>query len=363
MSLQNEHSISRKCCNAKAHSMYFLHITQGLNLPPINTIILIGYNLKMKKFIKKRLKLNKLFKSEDSRFILANSLKISSVYLLTSLFAVYAIWLVLSLNNIFFEANGFLGIEDLKSVYFDFIAAKIMHNVAYVFVFNIILFFAGIYLTKILLRPFEIIGEYCSNAIENKHEVYNPDTFSDYKLLTRFSEFFFQYILEARKNKKLIPNTIPPIFSKIHGPVFDRVFFFHFALFISIITLVSSIFLVVITTDSYDSMVELALKAIPNAGSNVAYFLKNQKFIFESVQIYSITILILSYFFLAFHLYTKVSGPVFGFFSTMRSFLKGNYSARVHLVGYPHIRPFSRAFNKFLDAICRELDVEESIEK
>jgi len=317
----------------------------------------------MKKSIAKRLKLNKLFKGEDSKFFLANSLKVSSVYLLTSVFAIYSIWLVLSLNNVFFEANGFMGIEELKNVYFDFIAARVLHNVAYVFGFYIILFFAGMYLTKVLLRPFEIIGDYCTNVIDNKNEVYNPDTFSDYKLLTRFSEFFFQYISDARKNKELTSNTIPPTFSKIHGPVFDRVFFFHFTLFISIITLVSSIFLMVITTDSYDSMVELAVKTIPNTGNNVAYFLKNQKFLFESVQIYSICILVISYFFLAFHLYSKVSGPVFGFFSTMRSFLKGNHSARVHLVGYPHIRPFSRAFNKYLDAVCRELEVEEENQK
>ena len=217
----------------------------------------------MKKSISKRLKINKLFKGEESKFILANSLKVSAVYLLTSSFALYTIWLVLSLNNVFFEANGFMGIDELKSAYFDFIAGRVLHNAAYVFSFYIILFFAGMYLTKVLLRPFEIIGDYCTDAAENPNAIYNPDTFSDYKLLTRFSEYFFLYISEARKSKKLVTNTIPPTFSKIHGPVFDKVFFFHFALFISIITLVSSMFLMAITTDTYGSMVELAVKTIP----------------------------------------------------------------------------------------------------
>jgi hypothetical protein len=317
----------------------------------------------MKKSIVKRLKLNKLFKGEDSKFFLSNGLKVSSVYLLTALFAIYAIWLVLSLNNVFFEANGFMEIAELRSAYFDFITGRILHNVSYVFLFYIILFFSGMYLTKILLRPFEIISVYCTNAIENKNEIYNPDTFSDYKLLTRFSEFFFQYISESRKNKKLTSNTVPPTFTKVHGPVFDKVFFFHFSLFISIIALTSSILLMVITTNSYDSMVELAIKTIPNSGHNVAYFMKNQKFIFDSIQIYSICILVVSYLLLAVHLYSKVSGAVFGFFSTMRAFVKGNHAARVHLVGYPHIRPYSRAFNKYLDAICREMEDEEKSNK
>lgn len=307
--------------------------------------------------IVKHLKLNKLFKSGDSKFILLNAFKVSSIYFLVSIFVIYALWLILSLNSVFFETNAFLGVEELQSLYFDFIVNRVFHISGYVFAFYIILFFLGIYLSKVLLRPFEIIGEYTAQAIEDKTALYNPDVFSDYKLLTRFSEFFFQYISDARKKKALEPNSIPPTFTKIRGPVFDRVFFFHFSLFISIIVLVSAIFLIIITNDTYESMIDLALQTIPNSNHNVAYFMKNQKYLFESVMYYSIALLVLSYTLLAFHLYSKVSGAVFGFFSTMRSFLKGNHHARIHLVGYPHIRPYSRAFNKYLDAICREINV------
>ncbi|MBC75544.1 MAG: hypothetical protein CME64_05955 [Halobacteriovoraceae bacterium] len=52
--------------------------------------------------------------------------------------------------------------------------------------------------------------------------------------------------------------------------------------------------------------------------------------------------------FLSTHLYGKVNGAVFGFFSTMRAFMKGDHKARVHLLGYNHIRPFGRAFNQYL---------------
>lgn len=309
----------------------------------------------VKSFVK-QLKLNKLFQADETKFILGNALKVAFVYLVTASFTIYSIWLILSLNNVFIEANGLSNFMELKTVYFDFIASQVLDNFIYIFVFFILLFFAGIYLTKILLRPFEIIGDYCARAIDDKNAVYNPDLFSDFKILTRFSEFFFQYISEARRKGELGTNTIPPTYTKVHGPVFDRVFFFHFSLFVSIIAIVSSVLILFITFDSYSSMVDLALSTIKLNSNNVSYYLRNQKFLFESIQIYSIIILIISYGLLALHLYAKVSGAVFGFFSTMRSFLKGNHSARIHLVGYPHIRPYSRAFNKFLDAVCREIE-------
>jgi hypothetical protein len=35
----------------------------------------------------------------------------------------------------------------------------------------------------------------------------------------------------------------------------------------------------------------------------------------------------------------------------MRSFMKGNHSSRVHLVGYTHLREYTRKLNKYLDYI------------
>ena len=305
-----------------------------------------------------KLKLLKLFKSDDSKFILGTALKVALIYLVSAFLVFYLIWLVLSMNNVFFEANGYLDFDGMESVFFDFVGARITQNFSYVVIFFILLFFAGVYLAKILLRPFKIIGDFCERAYENSNEIYNPDIFSDYKLLTRFSEFFFLYIKEARQNKELKKNVIPPSFTKVHGPSFDRVFFFHFILFISMIAISSSIFITFITSEIYNSMVELAVTTIPKSGKEVAYFLENQEFIFESIQYAAIFVLVCAYLTVAFHLYGKVSGAVFGFFSTMRSFMKGNHKARIHLVGYPHIRPYSRAFNKYLDQVCREIEKE-----
>ena len=313
----------------------------------------LQYNKHMKL---KDFRWKKLFQSEDSRFALMTGLKISGLYLLTVILVMYMTWIILSLNNVFFESQGFFDTGEVRTVFYDFIMQSLWQDVIHIAIFFILLLFGGFYIARILLRPFALIGVYCENAKDNKNASYNPDIFSDFKLLTRFSEFFFVYLIDAREKKLLEPNTIPPSFQKVRGPVFDRVFFFHFSLFIGIVALVTSLFVSSMTTHIHVSMVELAIKSLPNNGNEVAYFLKNQEFLFESIRTSSIVFVVISYFSLAIHLYSRVSGAVFGFFSTMRSFMKGNSNARVHLLGYNHIRPYGRMFNKYLDQVCRELD-------
>lgn len=305
-------------------------------------------------------KLSKLFAGEDSKFLVSTALKVAGIYLVSMILVAYLLWLVLSMNNVFFEANGYPELQELREAFFDYILSNLFENLIYIFSFYIILFFAGLYTGKILLRPFDVIGKYCDEAMDNKTTSYNPDLFSDFKLLTRFSDFFFQYILEARNKKSLEPNTIPPNFSKIHQPVFDKVFFFHFFLFIGIMAIITASFVSILTYEMYDQMINLAIKTIPKSNESVAYFLKNQEYVFDSIRQFSVVIITIGYISLSFHLYSKVSGAVFAFFATMRAFMKGNHSARVHLLEYKHLRPQGRSMNKLLDHICRETLSQEN---
>ena len=40
--------------------------------------------------------------------------------------------------------------------------------------------------------------------------------------------------------------------------------------------------------------------------------------------------------------------------------MKGNYKARVHLIGYAQIRPHGRALNKYLDHVERECSKDKN---
>jgi hypothetical protein len=83
-------------------------------------------------------------------------------------------------------------------------------------------------------------------------------------------------------------------------------------------------------------------------------------FILDDIIGLTIALISFSYILLGLHLYSKVSGAAFGIFSTMRSFMKGNYSSRVHLVGFAHIREYTRKLNKYLDYIQNNFTKEQS---
>jgi hypothetical protein len=192
--------------------------------------------------------IKKLFRKEDSRFLLTTGLKFSLVFLFVTAFLVYILWIMISLNNIFFEAHGYMGIDDFRSAYLNFVTSSLWDSINFVLGFFILLFILGVYIGTILIRPFKTIGEYAAVATEDGSAEFNPEPFSDFRVLNRFSDFFFRYLKD-----------------------------------------------------------------------------------------------------MAFHLYSKVSGAAFGFFATMRGYMKGNYFARVHLLEYNHVRPYGRMLNKYLD--------------
>ncbi|MBD66170.1 MAG: hypothetical protein CME62_13240 [Halobacteriovoraceae bacterium] len=297
----------------------------------------------------KGLRLKNVFQEEDSKFLLSCGLKFALIFIVCCIFVYYVTWVVISINNVYFESYGFFSTPEFKEAFFDNALSIFYQQLPYLFAFVIVLFFSGVYVGKILIRPFEIIGDYCQKRTEGENAEYNPDLFSDYKLLTRFSEFFFRYLDHCHDHKELSTTVIPKNFTGIRGPRFEKVFFAHFLLFTGIVALIGVSFVAFMTTEIHDRIVDLALKTLDTPGPNLAYFLNNQKELLNSINYFAMLSLTLGYILLAFHLYGKVAGAVFGFFATMRAFMKGNYNARVHLIGYAQIRPHSRALNKYLD--------------
>ncbi|MFT6630531.1 MAG: hypothetical protein ACJAS4_000469 [Bacteriovoracaceae bacterium] len=308
----------------------------------------------------KKFKFSKLFKDEDSRFLLTCGVKLSGIYLVAAAFIYYAMWLILSLNSVYFESKNIGFTEELREAFLQNSLGFLYQQFPNIILFFVVLFFGGMYIGKVLLRPFEIIAHYCDSKVEDKNITYNPDIFSDYKLLTRFSEFFFRYIDERMKKKSLKPNTIAPHFSKIHSPPFERVFFFHFMVLVFMLAGFTATFIVFISTEVRSNLIDLSLKMVSIKDPTVGYFMENQSYIYDSVASVAVLIITVSYFVLSFHLYGKISGAIFAFFSTMRAFMKGNFKARVHLIGYGHIRPHGRSFNKYLDHIERECSIDHN---
>jgi hypothetical protein len=298
-----------------------------------------------------------LFRGEDSRFLLMTGIKITAISVFTFFCSFYFLLQVLRLNFVFFESKGYPKLEVLEQAWFEAVIGESLENLVYIFFFHIFLFFIGIYVGHIILRPFRKIGEYCQRVIDNPNIVYKVDDFSTYKLLTHFSEFFFEYLRESRKRGVILSNSIPPQYSGIHKPVLDRIFIFHFVFLLMIVSISSTVFIIEMINSIYSSMIGLALNTLKFDPSLTEFFLK-QNFIYDQVVFITIGITIVLYILLGMHLYSLVSGAAFGIFATMRSFMKGNYFSRVHLIGYSYIREHTRVLNKYLDYIQNNYDKE-----
>lgn len=308
-------------------------------------------------FLHPKDQLKKVFKTEDTLFMMLTGLKVSGISLGINLFVYCCIYELMRLNYAYFRAHGFPEFQG-GEVFYDYVLAEAVETLPMLFLFHIVLFFIGTYVGWLILRPFRMLAEYCEKVIENPNTVYKIDEFSTYKLLTRFSEFFFEYLRESRKKGEILTNSIPPQFSRIHKPVVDRVFMFHFGILLVIIGISCSLFIIENASGIFQNMVELASKTLPDSKQSSQFF-TNQMFIMNDMVYLTVFLITVSYLSLGFHLYDKVSGAAFGIFSTMRAFMKGNYFSRVHLLGYAYIRDNTRKLNKYLDFIQNNLDKEK----
>ncbi len=293
-----------------------------------------------------------MFRNEDTRFIMFVGLKVSGISLAISLFIYYFLFQVFRLNYAFFEAQGF-PLQD-ERLFFDYIAQEAFENAPVLFSFHIFLFFIGTYVGWLILRPFRVIGEYCEEVMDNPNAPYKIDEFSNYKLLTRFSEFFFEFLRESRKKGEITSNSIPPQYSRIHKPLLDWIFLLHFGILLIIISICSSVFIIENSSLVFHNMTDLAIGTLKDTTA-VRKFFSNQLFVLDELVLMTITLTTFFYILLGLHLYGMVSGAAFGIFSTMRSFMKGNYFSRVHLVGYAYIRDYTRKLNKYLDYLENNL--------
>jgi hypothetical protein len=202
----------------------------------------------IKDMLKKILKapiteIKRVFKTEDSRFILSVGLKVSGISFGITLIVYWFLFQIMRLNYAFFKSHGFPEFGE-GSPFFDHIIQEAVENIPLLFAFHVFLFFIGVYVGWLILRPFRTMGEYCEAVLENPSIVYNVEQFSTYSLLTRFSEFFFEFLRESRNKNMIINNSIPPQYSKIHKPVFDSIFMLHFGLLLLIISISSAVFII-----------------------------------------------------------------------------------------------------------------------
>ena len=291
---------------------------------------------------------------DEEMFKIGMGLKFLGVSVLCTISVLLFTYLLIRIDLIFFVSHGFPGALDFKDAFIDFIYSSLYDEVLWITLSGVFVFGLGYYLSSIMIRPFKVIGEYCEDKISKKNNFYSPDFFSDLKLLTSFSVFFFSKIDEGGIKGKIGSIDIPNHFTRIHKPNFEKNFFFNYLFIIAIFALMSSTGIVALNLEFRDQVADLARRFLAD-NEQATYFL-NEQFMIADIAVYFFVILhLFLYLLLGVHMYSKVATPAFAVFATMRSFLKGNYHNRVHLIGYYYLRGDCRKINKYLDHVQKNL--------
>lgn len=302
-----------------------------------------------------------MVKFKNKKFVLSEErlfkCLIGLLFVFVSLFCLVS---VILLNYIFIRSSAiFLAQHSTEKtqVFFDdlvaFITSGLVDQSWVALIVVIVAFLVGYYLANTMIRPFKLIASYCEKKT-NKKTYLSSDFISNLKLLNQISYFFFGQIDLAYAQGKLKTVEIPERFTKIHGPKFEIGFFINYFLVVIILAFISTSGIIYINS-FIQEMVVLLSKKFYIEGGPVNFYLDKQFEIMNLYLYFLVATHILAYLICGYYLYSKVAVPAFAIFATMRSFLKGNYSNRIHLVGHSYLREDCRKINKYLEAIEKEL--------
>ncbi len=291
-------------------------------------------------------------KRDDYQFYLETGLKNMVVPAVVLGIVFFVLYLIMELNSLFFLSSNYLGQVQLKDDFMAVFMGPIVDLIPLIALHFLVFFLLGLWMGRSLLRPFTKIKNYCELFVESQGRTEVPLELSEFPLLEKMVKFFFQVQRDEVLSEDGRPKSrviIPEEFSRIHGPFLNGRYYLNFFVYILVLCTFSALSIFFMTGELYEGFVEVAVNYLHTDYPKVSFFLQSQSSILEHLTLFSAILLALGYFGLSVHFYSKISTPAFGIFSSMRSYLKGQKNARVHLVGFRYLREQTREINRCLD--------------
>src|SRR5690606_12515858 len=166
-------------------------------------------------------------------------------------------WSFLRMDLYFFEAHKISTISNFQETYYDYILSTVAGEAHVVVLLLAGTLLLGLYMANMVLRPFRTLGSYCEDVIDGRKASYDQEFFSELRLLTRFSDYFFVIIAVMTNNGKLGLVDVPDKFTRIHQPVFEKAFFLKFSLFILITSIATGSAVFKVTVDIHGQNLSL----------------------------------------------------------------------------------------------------------
>lgn len=295
-----------------------------------------------------------LFSSYDSKFTIKTALLITSVPAVMLLLASYSIWLLLSLNFSYFLASGIpLDAHDVD-VFMDYLLQTQVDNFPMVGLFFIVVFFIGIFLSHIILRPFNELTTMCDELVNSKDDRIRIVGLERSKLLIKLGNFICSYF-HAKKNGRNI--SIPDELVNIKKPTMDYVFYFQFFCLIFILMSIAIGSLVLFADQLHASIIEAAINVL-KAPKGMSKFLASQQNVFDLIVLVPSLLGVFLYFFIAQVIISKIQGVTFGYVRDICEVAKGNTLRRLSPRKNDPGRKSASAINDILDILHPRIVLE-----
>ncbi len=301
-------------------------------------------------------KFSKMFSSDESRFRISVGLNVLFIFVFNSIIALLLLQELLDINYLFFsffssfspKASAASLSENFRSIYFANLFSDLWDFAPYFLGFLVTIFFWGYAISGELIRPFSQLADYCFMALEEKGRLgkLSPSLFR-LNLLNHICGLFFSSLKDARRKGSLSPVEIPDYIAEVHRPLNEWGFYLSLVFMFAVIIGVTSFFSYFAMTEIFENLINFSLEQ-SGKKAELLRFLGHLKKSFERLLFLNAILLLISYSAYAWYLKNQILNISFAVFSTFRRYLKGDYGAKIHIVGHNYIRFYTRQINRFL---------------
>lgn len=269
--------------------------------------------------------LQDIFQSQDSKFALKTAILVTMVPITMLGLIMFSLWLLTSLNHSYFIAHGLTVTGPSKETFILYLLRSQLDYLPYIALFLIAVFFLGLYLAQVALRPFNQLSMLCENVLRHDSRKLTFSGLNNKKLLVKTGYFLDDYAKSFRNKTRLV---IPKEIMEVNGPMLDWVFYFQFSVVISILTFITVFSISFFTEQLHGEITSTALSLL-KAHKGMNTFISSQSSVLQSIVLVPSALSVVIYGLIARLTISKIEGVTFAYVRDIRDMAAGKPGLRL----------------------------------
>jgi hypothetical protein len=269
-----------------------------------------------------------LFKSQDSKYFLKTAFKVTSVPFVTTLLLAYSLWMYVELNYSFFLANGFANGPEMKEAFWDNLLMEQVDYLPLLGLFFIAVFFLGLFLAHLVLRPFTYVRNMCEDILNGEPVDSENGFLNAKKLVVKAALVFFDYLSKQDKSDNEGEFDFPKELERIQSPKPDGVFYLQYGVFLLFLTVITIFAATFTLHHMHETIVATALNMLKPTTSLNTFLISQQSHLDVIVAVLT-ALTIFLYTVLSRSIIRDIEGVSYSYLRDIRDITSGDHSRRL----------------------------------